>query len=58
MKDCSVDSVERLWYLRKGNEEQLFMSVFEARQGPLWTMFPHPLLICLCRETERCAGSE
>lgn len=34
-------------YLCEGDEEQLFMCVSESRQGSLWTMFPHPLLIRL-----------
>jgi len=54
MTDSGVISVERLPYLCKSNEEQLFMSVFEARQRPLRTMFPHPLLICLRGERKAC----
>lgn len=39
-------------HLGKGDEEQLFMCVSESGQGSLWTMFPHPLLICLQSEWE------
>lgn len=43
----NVSQPDRNFYLCKGDEEQLFMCVSESRQGSLWTMFPHPLLIRL-----------
>lgn len=37
-------------HLGESDEEQLFVRVSEPGQGPLWPVFPHPLLICLKSE--------
>ena len=49
---CGVDG----WrYLGEGDEQELLMGVLEPREGSLWAMLPHPLLIGLVIETLRWA---